>query len=47
MSTGWESAPIYVRPSGYMGQGPTAHPKAVFQQGDTTVVTLLSTCATQ
>jgi hypothetical protein len=47
MSTDWESAPIYVRPSGYMGQAPPAHPKAIFQQGDTTVVALLSTWATQ
>jgi hypothetical protein len=47
MSSDYTTAPIYARPSSYMGQSPAAHPRAIFPQGDPNVVTLLSTWASQ
>jgi len=47
MNSDYTTAPIYVRPSSYMGQNPAAHPRAIFPQGDANVVTLLSTWATK
>jgi hypothetical protein len=48
MSTDYTTAPIFVRPSSYMGQPPTAHPRAIFEQTtDTNVQMLLSTWASK
>jgi len=47
MSADYTTAPIFVRPSSYMGQNPTAHPRAIFDQSDMNVNMLLSTWATK
>jgi hypothetical protein len=47
MNRDYTTAPIYVRPSSYMGQSPAAHPRAIFAEGDGNVVMLLSTWATK
>jgi hypothetical protein len=47
MSSDYTTAPIFVRPSSYMGQPPSAHPRAIFDQSDPNVVMLLSTWATK
>jgi hypothetical protein len=47
MSKDYTIAPIYTRPSSYNGQPPSAHPRAVFDQSDATVIQLLSTWASK
>jgi hypothetical protein len=47
MSTDYTTAPMFVRPSSYMGQPPSAHPRAIFDQSDPFVNMLLSTWASK
>jgi hypothetical protein len=47
MSKDYTTAPIYTRPSSFNGQPPGAHPRAVFDQSDPTVIQLLSTWASK
>ena len=47
MSADYTTAPIFVRPSSYNGQPPSAHPRAIFDQSDPFVNMLLSTWASK
>jgi len=47
MSTDYTTAAMYTRPSSNNGVPPAAHPRAIFAQGDPTIVMLLSTWATK
>jgi len=47
MSKDYTTAALYTRPSSVNGQRPAAHPRAVFDQSDMTVVMLLSTWASK
>jgi hypothetical protein len=47
MTKDYTIAPIYTRPSSVNGSQPSAHPRAVFDQSDATVVQLLSTWASK
>jgi hypothetical protein len=47
MTKDYTVAPIYTRPSSVNGQPPSAHPRAVFDQSDATVVQLLATWASK
>jgi hypothetical protein len=47
MSKEYTTAALFTRPSSYKGQPPAAHPRAIFDQTDPTVNSLLSTWASK
>jgi hypothetical protein len=47
MSKTYAMAPLFTRPSSFMGQPPAAHPRAIFDQSNPTVILLLSTWASK
>ena len=46
-SKDYTTSALFTRPSSFQGQNPAAHPRAVFDQSDTTINTLLSTWASK
>lgn len=47
MTKDYTQAPVYTRPSSFNGTPPSAHPRAVFDQSDATIINLLSTWASK
>jgi hypothetical protein len=47
MSKVYTQSQLFTRPSSFQGQNPTAHPRAIFDQGDQTIQQLLSTWASK